>query len=808
MFLICVLAVAFVVTLIPVSAQTTSCVQIDKNIKKGDKGDAVIQLQLFLVSRGYAYLLDPDSPGGSAVTGQFGALTEKAVKDFQEQIFISPASGEVGPITRAQIAKVSGCETVIIGDLQTGNKELEITNPDEAATWKRGQNVTIGYKGKNLGTSTLLFTLRSATSSTRFILAEPMIASNSGSLKIKVPLIIPDGSYNLVVGGRLKNGVSINYQAPFLVQILDGNDKKLREKYPTISITNPTASTIWSKNENQTVEWTHDGGKKLKFNLVLHNTVTTQKYVIKDNVPNNGKAQVSKKMLKGVPEGIYQIKLRDRIATSSFVVNSFSEPFKIVGKNSTATKTPVISSIKPKQGQNIKFGERVVIKGKNFGTLNEILFNDATHPMFGTTVEGVPSKSNGKELVFTMPSKFCMGPVSENNCTQASGTYGVWVSSASTGVIGGDSAVKNFEIRGNSSEENDPDSITNVTASDTVLNKSQKSNGGEREYSVTWSTAGFGDVKAKVKLIHNSETYLLGTVNNVEKGRLEFTSKTLRDKNVPVGTYHINVSATTKDDQLVIGNSPLNAITVTKDDDNGGGGDGDTASITDVKIKNEAGNVVTTLNKSGNKIYTVKWDTTGLKNRWGSIKLITGGTSYDLKQIEDISAGIATFSNSKLDLIPNSYYTLRVSSIDTDLNLVKGELTVQVRNSNEETSNIPQEGLPTDTSDSDTDASRVFHITSAGSPWSKEGDRTHRINYTTTYNLKDVPITVYLNNSANTQTIVTLKTIPDGSQGWVNVTASLLREKGVPVGNYRVSLAGHKAPFIFFNDSEPVTINR
>lgn len=74
------------------------CVDIANNLQKGDrdanKNGEVSKLQSFLQARGYL---------NSASTGYSGAMTLKAVVDFQNANGITPASGYVGSKTKAQI---------------------------------------------------------------------------------------------------------------------------------------------------------------------------------------------------------------------------------------------------------------------------------------------------------------------------------------------------------------------------------------------------------------------------------------------------------------------------------------------------------------------------------------------------------------------------------------------------------------------------------------------------------------------------------------------------------------------------------
>lgn len=80
-------------------ASSTAFVAFDANLSFGAKGATVVALQQFLTTEG---VLDAGN-----VTGYFGKLTLAAVKRFQIQNGISPASGYFGPLTRAKANAVS-----------------------------------------------------------------------------------------------------------------------------------------------------------------------------------------------------------------------------------------------------------------------------------------------------------------------------------------------------------------------------------------------------------------------------------------------------------------------------------------------------------------------------------------------------------------------------------------------------------------------------------------------------------------------------------------------------------------------------
>lgn len=83
------------------SAQSVACLDLRSGLNIGSKNSSVTQLQDFLRAHGHLT---------ATSTGYFGPATFKAVKAFQTKQKIS-AVGTVGPLTRAEIKKVS-CVTL------------------------------------------------------------------------------------------------------------------------------------------------------------------------------------------------------------------------------------------------------------------------------------------------------------------------------------------------------------------------------------------------------------------------------------------------------------------------------------------------------------------------------------------------------------------------------------------------------------------------------------------------------------------------------------------------------------------------
>lgn len=81
--------------IVPSLVSATTFSPINAQVEYGSRGDNVVRLQTFLAANTSVY------PEG-LITGFYGALTEKAVRAFQELYNIA-AVGRVGPITLAKI---------------------------------------------------------------------------------------------------------------------------------------------------------------------------------------------------------------------------------------------------------------------------------------------------------------------------------------------------------------------------------------------------------------------------------------------------------------------------------------------------------------------------------------------------------------------------------------------------------------------------------------------------------------------------------------------------------------------------------
>lgn len=90
----------------------------DRDLHYGDRGSAVVELQEFLIERGYL--------SADAATGNFFSLTLSALKAFQSEQGISPASGFFGSLTRARANTLAENQTSTAVALDTTGIKAQI----------------------------------------------------------------------------------------------------------------------------------------------------------------------------------------------------------------------------------------------------------------------------------------------------------------------------------------------------------------------------------------------------------------------------------------------------------------------------------------------------------------------------------------------------------------------------------------------------------------------------------------------------------------------------------------------------------
>lgn len=141
---------------------SASCIDLAKDLVSGDKGEAVLALQRFLVSES---LLDASVAGGT-----FGTKTRLAIKEYQKGQGIAPANGKVGRLTRAAIRRATCGRPSVLGDhgvsfgtvafdlspvpLRTGEKEEPKEHVVFSATTKevidRGTVFTLSVESREI----------------------------------------------------------------------------------------------------------------------------------------------------------------------------------------------------------------------------------------------------------------------------------------------------------------------------------------------------------------------------------------------------------------------------------------------------------------------------------------------------------------------------------------------------------------------------------------------------------------------------------------------------------------------------------
>lgn len=99
-------------------ADTSTCVNLTKNLSKGVENNEVLKLQQFLSNEGYLTKIP---------NGYFGVGTLTAVKKFQLANGISQV-GSVGAVTRKKIAELTMCSTTISSVNTSFKKEMSTTS--------------------------------------------------------------------------------------------------------------------------------------------------------------------------------------------------------------------------------------------------------------------------------------------------------------------------------------------------------------------------------------------------------------------------------------------------------------------------------------------------------------------------------------------------------------------------------------------------------------------------------------------------------------------------------------------------------
>jgi len=124
----------------------------DRNLTVNSEGDDVWAFQVYLITNN---ILTPTGPVASKLTnptGYFGNLTENALAEYQAQAGIAPASGFLGPKTRAYLQSLAGSSGVSSSSVPSS--EPSVASPPVAATSavSTTQSLSLGDQGPEVTT--------------------------------------------------------------------------------------------------------------------------------------------------------------------------------------------------------------------------------------------------------------------------------------------------------------------------------------------------------------------------------------------------------------------------------------------------------------------------------------------------------------------------------------------------------------------------------------------------------------------------------------------------------------------------------
>ncbi len=128
--------------LVIATSNSVSAFELSKNIKQGQKGDDVVYLQNFLITKGYLE--------GQA-TGYFGNLTKAAVIRYQKEKNLLSV-GHVGPLTRKAIQEDLGTakNTIVESPKTNSTESVKESSIIEDKKWKlvelQGKKITASHE--------------------------------------------------------------------------------------------------------------------------------------------------------------------------------------------------------------------------------------------------------------------------------------------------------------------------------------------------------------------------------------------------------------------------------------------------------------------------------------------------------------------------------------------------------------------------------------------------------------------------------------------------------------------------------------
>ncbi len=231
-----------------------ACPNLYTNLTVGSRGTQVSELQRFLAARYGDYRL---------TGGYYGPLTAQYVAQFQREQGVYPATGGVGPLTRAAIARVCGGYTPgyptypgypTTPSSKTFRLDRNFTlYPGESAQEYRGE-LTITLNSIDGGQGTWPYYYRSNPDEVRITLGESCAPG-----RYCAALWYPQRSYTLEEGDRV---TFMDYEvrlvelerdrATFRIEEDEDND----DDDATINVTAPRAGQVAEQGDELEIEWT------------------------------------------------------------------------------------------------------------------------------------------------------------------------------------------------------------------------------------------------------------------------------------------------------------------------------------------------------------------------------------------------------------------------------------------------------------------------------------------------------------------------------------------------------------------------
>ncbi|MEK7650731.1 MAG: peptidoglycan-binding protein [Patescibacteria group bacterium] len=417
-----VFGVLFSQTVFALTPLPPSCAPVlTRNLTIGSLGAEVSALQQFLIQGGYLHITTP--------TGYFGALTKVAVIAWQEENnVIHPGTGYVGPITRAKLDSLYGCQQrffitpTILPDAEVRVLVPNVANVDD---FYRQQLMAVGFKS----TDDLKWSISGGALPRGLELGDPHIVTCPGI--VMPPCDAPNltrtaifgfaslaGSYNFTV--QVTNGTQTVSQAYSIrVSPADSNQSG-------ITVTSPNGGETWVANSVQDIKWANnialcstclpsaDWGK---VDLYLDHYVPScilvgpnaglcplpvflPPYVLDKNIAG-GLGGIYHWIVatdiadKPIPAGQYLMRICPAGATTN--CDSSNNPFTIT---SGVTQSPAISALSP---ASAAVGAQVTITGSGFTSSgNKIKFGDLNTEL--NPSYSLNSTNNGTTLTFTVPT--------------------------------------------------------------------------------------------------------------------------------------------------------------------------------------------------------------------------------------------------------------------------------------------------------------------------------------------------------------------------------------------------------------------